>query len=389
MSPAAYESFSRIETRPESGGADVLVVISTSLSRREYDVLRDCHVTMTRYADNCHVSTSLRYAGSMKVEGMRRRPPTSKDVAQLAGVSRSTVSQIFNRGSDRFDPATVKRVTDAAAELDYRPSQAGRNLASGRSSTVVVLVPDTTFSYNLQDMVDRITADVQDFSMNVVLRFFRIGRDDVTPLLEMQPFAVMDFAGLSPRDVQRLARNGTAVVPDDRRSIRVGVDDVGRAQVDLLAECRVGRLLYARLRDERSDPYGPPRADAVRRRAEERGLPKLEIVEVPLDVEGAQIALAPYLVDGTAIAAYNDDVAIAVLGACVDLGFDVPRQVRVVGVDHTRIGQLVRPRLSTIAMKGEELVDEVVKQLRAVAEHRDVPPIRVTGIARPVVGDTT
>ncbi|WP_170154388.1 LacI family DNA-binding transcriptional regulator [Protaetiibacter intestinalis] len=325
----------------------------------------------------------------MKVEGMRRRPPTSKDVAQLAGVSRSTVSQIFNRGSDRFDPATVKRVTDAAAELDYRPSQAGRNLASGRSSTVVVLVPDTTFSYNLQDMVDRITADVQDFSMNVVLRFFRIGRDDVTPLLEMQPFAVMDFAGLSPRDVQRLARNGTAVVPDDRRSIRVGVDDVGRAQVDLLAECRVGRLLYARLRDERSDPYGPPRADAVRRRAEERGLPKLEIVEVPLDVEGAQIALAPYLVDGTAIAAYNDDVAIAVLGACVDLGFDVPRQVRVVGVDHTRIGQLVRPRLSTIAMKGEELVDEVVKQLRAVAEHRDVPPIRVTGIARPVVGDTT
>ena len=54
------------------------------------------------------------------------------DVADLAGVSIKTVSRVVN-GEPHVRPATRERVEEAIAVLDYRPSQAARNLASYRS----------------------------------------------------------------------------------------------------------------------------------------------------------------------------------------------------------------------------------------------------------------
>ena len=58
--------------------------------------------------------------------------PTVFDVADLAGVSIKTVSRVVN-GEPHVRPATRERVEEAIAVLDYRPSQAARNLASYRS----------------------------------------------------------------------------------------------------------------------------------------------------------------------------------------------------------------------------------------------------------------
>ncbi len=54
------------------------------------------------------------------------------DVADLAGVSIKTVSRVVN-GEPHVRPSTRARVDKAIAALDYRPSEAARNLASARS----------------------------------------------------------------------------------------------------------------------------------------------------------------------------------------------------------------------------------------------------------------
>lgn len=54
------------------------------------------------------------------------------DVASLAEVSIKTVSRVVN-GEPHVRPKTKVRVEKAIAALDYRPSQAARNLASFRS----------------------------------------------------------------------------------------------------------------------------------------------------------------------------------------------------------------------------------------------------------------
>lgn len=65
------------------------------------------------------------------------RRVTSKDVAQLAGVSRTTVSLVLNdvRGIS-ISNATRQRVLEAAQTLNYHPNAAGRKLVSGKSNTL-------------------------------------------------------------------------------------------------------------------------------------------------------------------------------------------------------------------------------------------------------------
>lgn len=62
-----------------------------------------------------------------------------KDVAELAGVNRSTVSRIIN-GEGKFREETRKKVEQAMAQLNYRPSAIARSLATSSSNMVGLLV---------------------------------------------------------------------------------------------------------------------------------------------------------------------------------------------------------------------------------------------------------
>ena len=55
---------------------------------------------------------------------------TIKDIAELANVSATTVSLILNGKAKerRITEATIKRVTDAMKELDYKPNLSARRL---------------------------------------------------------------------------------------------------------------------------------------------------------------------------------------------------------------------------------------------------------------------
>ena len=143
-----------------------------------------------------------------------RRPATSADVAVRAGVSRSTVSDILNGNHDRYPESTRQRVRDAAVELDYRPSLAGRSLVSGRSDTVVVLLPNTTFGSNLQDAVDQVMVGMSPMGGNVVVRFAGTTPEaTLSAVLALRPLGVVDLGVLSPTDRDDLEAQGILTVP--------------------------------------------------------------------------------------------------------------------------------------------------------------------------------
>ncbi|MCQ6493219.1 LacI family DNA-binding transcriptional regulator, partial [Vibrio parahaemolyticus] len=61
-----------------------------------------------------------------------------KDVAEIAGVNRSTFSLIIN-GEGKFREETRKKVEKAMAQLNYRPSAIARSLATSSSNMVGLL----------------------------------------------------------------------------------------------------------------------------------------------------------------------------------------------------------------------------------------------------------
>ncbi|MFK4790695.1 LacI family DNA-binding transcriptional regulator [Microbacterium sp. ZW T5_56] len=315
----------------------------------------------------------------MTVDLQPSRRATSKDVAASAGVSRSTVSQILN-GDERFPAETRARVRAAAEALNYRPSRAGRALVTGLSDIVVLVVPHATFGPHLQDSVDRITGASATAGMSVVVRFARMQDETaLTSVLDLRPAAVVDFGVFTAQQRDRIEASGTFVVPR-RANVSEGSDpdpidiEIGRIQVREVLRNGPRRLVYAALEDKRLDPFGPPRLEGIRREAHERGLDAPLTPRIPLDVQGAMRTLegvrdqagpAPL-----GICAYNDDVAIAVIAASRELGLRVPEDVAVIGVDRTAVGQLVSPRLTTVAIDQPLLMDALVQDLAGLSTRR-------------------
>jgi LacI family transcriptional regulator len=76
--------------------------------------------------------------------------PTQKQIAEEAGVSRTTVSFVLNNVPGvNISPETRQRVLEAAARLNYYPDAAARRLASGETRTIAVVLhqgPTQTYS---------------------------------------------------------------------------------------------------------------------------------------------------------------------------------------------------------------------------------------------------
>lgn len=76
-------------------------------------------------------------------------PGTLADVAQLAGVSRSTASRVLS-SAGYASPEAVAKVREAAKALGYTTNNVARNLRVGRTRTIGLIVEDVTNSFYAQ-----------------------------------------------------------------------------------------------------------------------------------------------------------------------------------------------------------------------------------------------
>ncbi len=83
-----------------------------------------------------------RYGGFVTTSpGTRRSAPTIRDVAAAAGVSRATASRVIN-SCHLVSPATREAVDAAIAALGFTPNPAARSLATRRTGSVALVVPE-------------------------------------------------------------------------------------------------------------------------------------------------------------------------------------------------------------------------------------------------------
>src|SRR5688572_22043800 len=75
------------------------------------------------------------------------KPPSSVDVARLAGVSQSAVSRTFTPGAS-VSPETKAKVMAAAEALNYRPNIIPRIMLKNRSNIVAVVVGSLSNPYH-------------------------------------------------------------------------------------------------------------------------------------------------------------------------------------------------------------------------------------------------
>jgi DNA-binding LacI/PurR family transcriptional regulator len=329
----------------------------------------------------------------MAEPGTRR--VTSADVARLAGVSRATVSYVLNDTPRQTISAdTRSRVLDAAARLGYAPSAAARTLRTGRSDVVLCLLPDWPIGPEVGTMLANLSTGLARIGLTFVVH---PGNREDRPIAEIwkaiTPAAVIAFADFAPGEMAAMRSAGVALVvalfgrePQHGRELEVPQQLVGRRQVEHLTAAGHTRLGYARPDDERLRIFAEPRLDGVRSACRSGGLATPAVETVALGAEAAADAVRRWRASGvTAVCAYNDEVALAVLAGVRLLGLTVPADLAVIGVDDIPPARLAAPPLTTVATDQSAVAAHLCETVLAAMKGEPGPVFRaaeLVGVVR-------
>lgn len=295
---------------------------------------------------------------------------TSSDVANHAGVSRSTVSQIFNGNEELFAEETVTRVRAAAHELGYRPSIAGRSLRRGRSDIVITLIPDVTFNTRVRELVDTITDGLSEAGFTNLLQI--AGRGEVLrdAVVDLRPYGLVTLTPLPDQLRERLRAQGVRII-EQSATLQAAIDHaIGRLQAQHLAEAGYRTIAVVAPTDTREQSYATPRDAGVREWGQQHGLTVLPTVHISLDRSEAARAVRDLPAELVGIAAYNDEIALSILGAALAQGRAVPDELGIVGIDNTPIAHASTPSIASIDYDMQFSAQEIVRALLS-----DTPPI--------------
>ncbi|WP_432352265.1 catabolite control protein A [Sporosarcina sp. A2] len=287
---------------------------------------------------------------------------TIYDVAREANVSMATVSRVVN-GNPNVKPATRKKVTACIERLGYRPNAVARGLASRKTTTVGVIVPDISKSYYAE--LSRGIADVATmYEYNIIL-----SNSDKRPLREME--LIEDHLGKQVDGMIFMSDSISDDVRKEMKSANVPIVLAGTIDSELdfptvnienkeAAFAAVNELIA---NDHKRIAFisGPFSRD-INRLSKKTGyeeamaeaglaIPAGYIIETDNTYDDAyevwnrfkKLAEPP-----TAIFAGNDEIAVGLMNGIRDAGLTVPGDIELICFQHSILARAVRPQLTAI-----------------------------------------
>ncbi|MGX1268924.1 LacI family DNA-binding transcriptional regulator [Streptomyces phaeoluteigriseus] len=308
--------------------------------------------------------------------------PTSRDVAQAAGVSQAAVSLVLgDKWRGRVSEATAERVRQAARDLGYRPNLAARNLRLGRTRTVLLVVPELTteFFAGVYTGAARLAAA---HGFGVVLY---PSPEGIGPAPD--PFASAP-AALDGVLASSMAADALTAIRGDQlplvmldsdpagslgaATVNLDIADGARQVADHLLD--LGHRHFLHLAADVPSWTFEVRARALAARVAAVPGTSLRTAPTPMTIEGALRATEAALdVPGpppTAVVCDDDKLAAGVYKALRRHGLRVPDDVSVTGVDDIALAAALDPELTTVRLDAELFGERGMRALLAVLEGR-------------------
>ncbi len=323
------------------------------------------------------------------------RRVTSKDVAERAGVSRTTVSLVLNRvPNTNISRETMDRVIQAADELGYVPNAAAQALVNRNSGTIGLvltrrnhtLATDAFFFQLVEGLLEvlrqhglRLLVDmIEDENNHSYLRLARSHQVDGI-LLSGPRYDDAALAALAQRKFP-LVLNGT--VADDQFNT-VDVDNIASAHLAVehlirLGHQRIGCITNAPL----TFTAASDRLAGYRRALEAAGL----TYDERLVGQGAFDPQSGYeqmnrLLDQperpTAVFVASDVVAFGALAALANRGLRVPQDMALVGFDDVPMAAYSIPQLTTVHLPTLGLAQAAAERLVELLQGRNEAPRQI------------
>jgi LacI family transcriptional regulator, repressor for deo operon, udp, cdd, tsx, nupC, and nupG len=319
--------------------------------------------------------------------------PTSRDVAQAAGVSQAAVSLVLgDKWRGRVSETTAERVREAARELGYRPNLAARNLRLGRTRTVLLVVPalTTEFFAGVYTGAARIAAE---HGFGVVLY---PSPEGVGPAKD--PFHSAQ-AALDGVLASSMAADALSAIHGDQLPLVMLDSDphgnLGAATVNLdIADgvrqvtrhlLALGHRRFLHLAADIPSWTFETRAHELAAHLAQVPGTTLRTTHAPISIEdavtAAEAALAAPGPRPTALVCDDDKLAAGAYKAARRLGLRIPHDLSITGVDDLALATALDPELTTVRLDAERFGERGMHALLAVLEgrtpHKDDIPVEL------------
>ena len=311
---------------------------------------------------------------------------TIGDIAQLAGVSKATVSRVLNHKPD-VDPATRERILRIVSEQGYTPSISASNLAGGRSRLIGVVVPSFAWPF-IPDVMRGVSEVVEKTQYELVL--YNINdtvqedhrRDIINHILVSKLTAgiLAILPGNAAPDIVRLHRSGFPVVmvndQDRPHGVAwVGTDNFGGAYAAVRHLISLGHRRIAHIQGPMQHLCSQERYQGFLQAMDEAGLTidASLVIEGDFNEKGGESAAhrlfsLPLEKRPTAIFAASDLTAYGVLEVAEEYSITIPKDIALVGFDDISSAAHVRPALTTIRQPFYEMGKQSLELLLSMLD---------------------
>lgn len=290
---------------------------------------------------------------------------TLHDVAQKAGVSRSTASRALN-GSKRISRQTTQRVKDAARALGFVANAQGRALAIGRSETISILITepldellsDPTYGAFLRGISEELShTSYLPVLMQASSAFERkrvqthLEQHTVDAVINISPYEGMELLeSIQNQHLPAVLCGQLQNNPYTTVFSNVYSDDVEGAAMAAKAMQKRGRKQIAIILGPADNPAVPDRLEGYLS-IYGAGLDESRIIYTGWDESSGYSAISHLLdldisIDG--LLAGSDRIAAGAIAALASRNLGVPDDVSVIGYDDHPIAARIKPRLTTI-----------------------------------------
>jgi DNA-binding LacI/PurR family transcriptional regulator len=298
---------------------------------------------------------------------LARKQATSRDVARLAGVSRTTVSFVLNDVPGvKISEETRQRVFEASRDLDYYPTAAARSLASGKTQRIGLILglgqQRLAADAFLPTFLQGVTASVHRRGYLLMLQLPEDvpSREAYVRLIREQQVDGLILSGPRSDDplLQQLAEEQFPLILHGRvNGSQFPCVDVDNQAGAYQAVAHLIRLGHRRIGFISNAPFSysgaGDRFAGYRQALAEHGIPLDEgLVRrgafLPETGRVAMEGLLSLLERPTAVFAASDVVAIGAMSAIQSAGLNIPDDVAVVGFDDIFLAAHTHPPLTTV-----------------------------------------
>ncbi|MGQ4515369.1 substrate-binding domain-containing protein [Streptomyces sp. DW26H14] len=321
---------------------------------------------------------------------------TLKDVAERAGVSIKTVSNVV-RDAPRVSPATRERVMRAVRELGYRPNPSARRLRTGRSGLIALAVPELTTPY-FADLAHHVRTEATALGLTVLIEETLEDPAEELRLATGVGASLLDGVILSPLHVTTaelvpVAHEFPLVLLGERSyepahvvADHVLIDNVAAARDATAHLAGLGRTRIAAIgADRKASATSRQRLEGFQRALHDAGLPFDPRLAPPVkdfDRRNGLLAMRALLdlpadARPDAVFAFSDMLAVGAQRAVHEAGLDVPGDIALAGVDGSQEALYSTPSLTTVVPDLTAVASLAVKCLAARIRSETRPPFEV------------